>query len=129
MKNSGRLADEQIEQVIAGLLRIGIIAAAILVFAGGILYLIRYGTSTSDLRVFQGEPRRLRSISGIAANAWKLDSLGIIQLGFLVLVATPIARVIFSVVAFLLQRDLIYVLVTLIVLGVLLYSVAGGGFP
>jgi len=127
MKNSGRLADEQIEQAIAGLLRIGVIAAAILVFAGGILYLIRYGPSLSDLRVFQGEPRRLRSISDVAADAWALDSLGVIQLGFLVLVATPIARVIFSVIAFLLQRDFVYVVVTLIVLAVLLYSVGAGG--
>jgi len=51
---------------------------------------------------------------------------GLIQLGLLLLLATPVARVAFSVVAFLLQRDRLYVLVTLIVLGILLYSIAGG---
>ena len=51
-----------------------------------------------------------------------------IQLGLLVLIATPIARVAFSLVAFALQRDRIYVIVTLIVLAVLLYSLTGGHF-
>jgi uncharacterized membrane protein len=51
----------------------------------------------------------------------------VIQLGLLLLVATPVARVAFSILAFALQRDRTYVIITLIVLGVLLYSLAGGG--
>ena len=60
-------------------------------------------------------------------NACALNSLGIIQLGLLVLIATPIVRVILSVVAFVLERDLLYVVVTSIVLGVLLYSFLARG--
>ena len=48
-----------------------------------------------------------------------------IQLGLLALLGTPVARVAFSVVAFALQRDWLYVGVTLWVLAVLLWSVAG----
>ena len=44
----------------------------------------------------------------------------------MLLIATPIARVLFSVVAFALQRDRTYVVVTLIVLAVLLYSLIRG---
>jgi uncharacterized membrane protein len=51
----------------------------------------------------------------------------LIQLGLLILIATPIARVAFSVVAFLYQRDWMYVAVTLMVLGLLVYSLFGGG--
>jgi uncharacterized membrane protein len=55
-----------------------------------------------------------------------LHGRGLIQLGLLILIATPIARVAFSVVAFLYQRDWTYVVVTLIVLGLLVYSLLGG---
>ena len=44
----------------------------------------------------------------------------------MLLLATPVARVAFSVVAFALQRDRLYVAVTLVVLGILLYSIVGG---
>ena len=47
-------------------------------------------------------------------------------LGALVLLATPVARVAFSVLAFALQRDRLYVGVTLFVLSVLAYSLLGG---
>jgi uncharacterized membrane protein len=47
------------------------------------------------------------------------------QLGLLLLIATPIARVAFSAVAFAIEGDKMYVLFTLIVFGVLLYSLFG----
>jgi uncharacterized membrane protein len=56
------------------------------------------------------------------ASALRFSSRGVIQLGLLLLVATPVARVIFSVFAFARQRDFTYVVITLIVLGVLLFS-------
>jgi uncharacterized membrane protein len=49
-----------------------------------------------------------------------------IQLGLLLLIATPVARVAFSVVAFVLERDRMYVGITLLVLAVLLFSLLGG---
>ena len=107
------------------LLRGGVILAAIVVLAGGILYLIRYGTTSSDYRVFHGEPADLGSVSGILADAVELHSRGLMQLGLLVLVATPVARVAFSVFAFARQHDRIYLTVSLIVLAVLVYSLVG----
>ncbi len=52
---------------------------------------------------------------------------GLIQLGLLLLIATPIARVAFSVVGFAIERDRLYVAFTLIVLAILLYSLLGSG--
>ena len=48
-----------------------------------------------------------------------------IQLGLLLLIATPVARVAFSLVAFIRQRDRTYIVITTIVLGLLLYSLMG----
>jgi uncharacterized membrane protein len=56
------------------------------------------------------------------------DSLGIIQIGLLLLIATPVARVAFSVFAFVLQRGSTYVVVTLVVLTILIYSILRGDF-
>jgi uncharacterized membrane protein len=119
-------SDEQVEQVMGNLLRAGVLLAAALVLAGGVLYLIRYGAAPADHRVFRGEPADLRSPVGIVEDALELRSRGLIQLGVLLLIATPVARVLFSVVAFARQRDLTYVIVTLIVLAVLLFSLFSG---
>jgi len=115
-------ADWQIEQLLGTLLRTGVILAAVLVLAGGCLYLARHGTEKPHLREFHGEPADLCSVDGIVAAALVPRGRGIIQLGLLVLIATPVARVVFSVFAFARERDFTYVFLTLIVLGVLLYS-------
>lgn len=117
--------DQRLDLIMSRLLRTGVILSALLVFAGGILFLMRHSTPVTDYRHFQGEPAQFRTIPGIFHDALALHARGLIQLGLLLLVATPIARVAFSVVAFLYERDWMYVLVTLIVLGLLFYSLLG----
>ncbi|MBV9608750.1 MAG: DUF1634 domain-containing protein, partial [Acidobacteria bacterium] len=92
------------------------------VFAGGIAFLVRYGNGHPDYHSFRGEPSDLRSVEAIVRDTAALSSRGIIQFGLLLLILTPIARVVFSVVAFALEHDRMYVVITLIVLGVLMYS-------
>jgi uncharacterized membrane protein len=117
--------DKRVELIIGDLLRAGVVLAAAVAVAGAIIYLVRHGNGLPQYRVFQGEPTDLRSVSGIVADALSLRGRGVIQLGLLLLIATPVARVAFSVVAFALQRDRMYVVVTLIVLGVLILSLTG----
>jgi uncharacterized membrane protein len=119
--------DEQMDRIISTLLRSGVIVAALVVLVGGIFYLIHYGVTLPHYGVFRGEPARLRTVSGIVQEALSFRTRGIIQLGLLLLVATPVARVAFSILAFALQRDRTYVIVTLIVLIILIYSLTGRG--
>ncbi len=119
--------DEQMDRVISTLLRSGVTIAALIVLVGGIFYLIRYGATLPDYGVFRGEPVNLRTVSGIVREALSFHTRGIIQLGLLLLIATPVARVTFSVLAFAFQRDRTFVIVTLIVLIILLYSLTGRG--
>ena len=121
------LTDEQMNRIISVLLRSGVLISALVVLVGGIFYLIRYGAALPEYGVFRGEPADLRSLSGIVKDVLSFKRRGIIQFGLLLLIATPVARVAFSLLAFALQRDRTYVVVTLIVLTVLLYSLAGGG--
>ena len=119
--------DKTLETAIGHTLRIGVIAAAVLVLTGGVYYLIENAGTPADYHTFHPAAKHSLDLSAIVQNAVALNSLGIIQLGLLVLIATPIVRVIFSVVAFALERDLLYVAVTVIVLAVLLYSFLAKG--
>jgi uncharacterized membrane protein len=121
-----RPSDQDVEQVMGDLLRCGVILAALVVLAGGVVYLSRHATETPDLHVFHGEPGEFRSPSGVVEAALHGRGRGIIQLGLLLLIATPVARVIFSVIAFARQRDHTYILLTLFVLAVLVYSLCTG---
>jgi uncharacterized membrane protein len=116
--------DKRIDEWMGLLLRSGVILAASIVLIGGVVYLVRH-PYPMNYRVFQSEPENLRTVSGILREALAFHGQGLIQLGLLVLIATPIARVVFSVFAFLSQRDWTYVVFTLFVLGLLLYSLLG----
>jgi uncharacterized membrane protein len=126
MASFNKWTDQQLEELLGYVLRSGVMLAAVVVVLGGILYLGRYGTSAPNYHVFRGEPTDLRNVSGIIMNTLQFRSRGIIQLGLLLLIATPIARVVLSIIGFIRQRDASYVLVTLIVLFLLLYSLMGG---
>jgi uncharacterized membrane protein len=119
--------DQRMDQIMAVLLRSGVLLAASLVFIGGVVYLSRHDLPTINYRVFQGEPQELRTVSGILREAAKFHGRGLIQLGLLVLIATPVARVLFSVFAFVYEKDWTYVAITMIVLALLCYSLFGGG--
>ena len=118
-------ADQRMDQIMGLLLRTGVLLAAALVFVGGVLFVVRHPLPVTNYRVFQGEPEELRTVPGIIRNAFSWHGRGLIQLGLLVLIATPVARVLFSVFAFLYEKDWTYVTVTLLVLGLLLYSLLG----
>jgi len=119
--------DQQMDQIIGTILRAGVLLSALVVLLGGVLYLQQYGFKQPSYRLFHGEPAYLRRIPGIIRYALEFRAEGIIQLGLLLLIATPIVRVTFSIVAFAAQRDRAYVVVTLIVLALLLISLLGAG--
>ena len=110
-----------LEQSVSYLLRAGILVASAIVLVGGALYLIRHGAEPANYQVFRGASV-FSSPAGVVTDVLSGSSRGIMQLGLLLLIATPVARVAFSLLAFLLQRDLTYVIITLFVLATLTYS-------
>jgi uncharacterized membrane protein len=96
------MTERQMEEIIGQILRAGVLIAAAIVATGGIWYLASGGPA--------GDPRAVTTM-------W---------VGLLVLVATPVARVVVSLVAFAIQGDRAYVLITTIVLAVLAYSMIFG---
>jgi uncharacterized membrane protein len=119
--------DRRIEVVLGNLLRTGVLISAAVVLSGACIYLSRHAHETADYRVFRGEPSEFRTIPGVIQSVISGRGRGLIQLGLLLLIATPIARVAFSVVGFAIEQDRMYVAFTLIVLAILLYSLLGSG--
>jgi uncharacterized membrane protein len=123
-----RMDDRRLEAIIGRLLQVGVLAAAVTVLAGGVLYLFQNHSGRVDYRNFvplrsfaPGNPDLL-TFSGIVRSAIHFDSLGLIQFGLLLLVATPVARVALAAVGFALERDRLYTVVSLIVLLILTFS-------
>ena len=121
-----RWTDEQVDLLLGNLLRIGVIVATIVAVLGGVLLLAQRGLAPASGHVFSGEPPELRSVGGILRAAVALHPDAIVQLGLVLLIATPVARVAMSLVAFALQRDRVYIVVTTIVLALLIFSLTGG---
>jgi uncharacterized membrane protein len=117
--------DKQLDTAIANMLRLGVTLAAAVVFLGGILSLRNLTDAAPSYAHFQ--PDTLPTPSGLLHAVARLDPVAIIQLGLLLLIATPILRVIFCVVGFALQRDKLYVAVSSTVLLILLYSFLHAG--
>jgi uncharacterized membrane protein len=117
-------SDKAFEMLLGRLLRSGVILAAAVVFVGGVWYLAQSKSEVENYKIFRGEPAELTHAAQIVRQAGSSNPLGLIQLGLLLLIATPVARVVFSVAGFAIERDWMYVVITLLVLLTLLYSLA-----
>ncbi len=118
--------DERIERIIGRLLQIGVLTAAVVVLIGGSMLLAQYGSIPANFARFKGEDPVLKSVGSIVRAVMTGDSRAIVQVGLVLLIATPVARVALTMVAFALQRDRVYVVVTAIVLALLLYGLFWG---
>lgn len=118
--------DERVEKILGTLLQSGVIISGLVVLAGGILYMLRYGHDSVQYENFVAGRERLRGLKGVVNNALHGDARAIVECGLLLLIATPVVRVVFSIIGFALEKDRLYVVLTLIVFLVLLYSLFGG---
>lgn len=120
----GQWSDRRVERIVGTLLRWGVLLSAAVVAVGAIMFLVQHGGDRFDFKTFPEQvPARTATLGGIMQEAGAFHSRGIIQLGLLLLIATPVARVLFSVFAFALEKDRVYVGITLVVLAILLYSI------
>lgn len=117
--------DKDVAAIVGRLLRLGVITASTIATLGGIMFLIVHRSEVSDFTQFRGAPEYLRSLTGIGAGLLDFDPRAIIQAGVLILIATPILRVMLSVFAFALEKDYLYVVITLVVLAIISIGMLG----
>jgi uncharacterized membrane protein len=107
---------DPIERTVSRILGVGIVAAVVLMLAGLVL----------ALAGGEGLPDHVVSLAGLLPGLTEPDPAAYLSLGLLVLVATPFVRVAGSLVAFALEKDRRYVLVTAVVLAVMCLGVVLG---
>lgn len=117
-------ADKDIQLILGTLLRVGVIASISVVLLGGFIYLYSNYDGTINYGKFNPDKSGLSSVATIFHGLAHFDGSAIIQFGVLLLIFTPVARVIFSVFSFLIERDYLYVLIGLFVLCIILYSLS-----
>lgn len=111
--------------IVSKLLRTGVLTAAAVTLFGGILFFIQHPNTLFSYATFSSEPARLRNVSIIIGEAYLLKSRAVIQFGILILIATPVLRVIFSLIGFTFEKDWIFVFITGLVVTILLFSLFG----
>ncbi len=121
-----KMTDQYIERSVSVLLMAGVMIAGAVTLAGGAMFLIRHWGDHVDYRTFHSQPRIDRILPEIVKGAFNLRARSVIQLGMLLLIATPVARVAFSLYGFALERDRVFIGVTALVLAILLYSLISG---
>lgn len=103
--------------IIGWILQGGVLASAAVILFGILLLPFRPGGLTLQrLQTFPHSP------GAVWAGLIGLHPQAFITLGLLLLIATPVLRVAVSVVAFAIERDRLYVVITLLVLAILIAS-------
>lgn len=115
--------DEKMEWMMGMLLRLGVLLAATVVIAGGAMYLAEHPGTRVSYRRFAAHPISVRHPAELAGS----NAVAVLDVGILLLVAVPIARVGFALAAFALERDWLYTAVSVLILGVLVWGMLRGG--
>jgi uncharacterized membrane protein len=121
--------DKNIQTFIGQLLRWCVIVSLSVAFAGGLIYLSKYEENPlgDKYKHFTGQNNSTISIlhqtyQGLMTG----NGSAIILLGIILLIATPVLRVLCSLLGFALEKDKFYIIITLIVLGIISTSIMGG---
>ncbi|TWR27615.1 DUF1634 domain-containing protein [Mucilaginibacter pallidiroseus] len=118
--------DKDMQAVIGWVLRLGVLISMLVVFIGGIIYLYRHGHTTASYHQFKGVPDFVTGIPNIFSAIVNGRGRAIIQAGIILLIITPIVRVAFSIVGFIIERDWLYTGISVIVLLIILFSAISG---
>ena len=115
-------------KILGVVLRSGVVLSGIIITLGTALFITNHSLDdTSSYLTYN--PSVIPhgnfpvSLASIASGLLALDPLSIIALGFLALLATPIARVALSLFLFAAERDRKFVYLTAAVLAILLFSI------
>ena len=126
MAEQKNIADTDIQQIIGWILRLGVFISMLVVFIGGCFYIYRHSTETAHYSQFVGVPKFIDTPGGIWHGILTLRGRAIIQAGIILLIATPIVRILFSAIGFVLEKDWLYTGISLLVLAIIVTSALTG---
>jgi len=118
--------DKDMQAIIGWILRAGVLVSMSIVVFGGVLFVYRHGHSIPNYHTFKGVPYFIRGVDGIFNGVLNYKGQAIIQAGILLLILTPIIRVGFSAVGFIIEKDHVYTSISLLVLLIIIASMRSG---
>ncbi|AYN04198.1 DUF1634 domain-containing protein [Flavobacterium sp. 140616W15] len=122
-----KFGEKDFQSIIGNLLRYGVWISLSVAFIGGIIYLMNHGGDIEDYSVFKENDRNIfEVIKAIYNGVIQGNGESIIFFGVILLFLTPVLRVLLSLFSFLLEKDYLYVVITLIVIFIILVSVSLG---
>ena len=122
MSEIKHITDSNIEKMMGNLLRFGVLISGAIVTIGGVFYFSQHANELANYRKFISEPKRLTEFHLVLDGLLRGRGRSIIQMGIFFLIATPITRIAFSVVGYILEKDYLYVALALIVLIIILIN-------
>lgn len=126
MEQTKSITDKDFKGLIGNLLRTGVYISMFIVVLGGIIYLTEHAGEKIDYAVFDFNKVSLKTVEGIFAEVLTFKGAAVVQFGLLMLIFTPIARVLMAVISFLIEKDYLYVAIGLLVLAIIMASLSGG---
>ncbi len=121
-----KFKDVDIQILLGKVLRTGTTLSISIVLLGGMIFLFRHGNSIINYSKFTGIPDFVHYIKQLIPAAFNFKGQAIIQLGIILLIGTPILRVLFSAIGFALERDYLYVFISLLVFSIIIASMLTG---
>ena len=121
-----KFKDTDMQLLLGRVLRAGTVISISIVFFGGMIYLYRHGHTIANYKTFTGIPDFVQHFQGLVYGALHVKGQAIIQIGIILLIATPILRVICSAIGFVLEKDYMYVGISILVLFIIFMSMVGG---
>jgi uncharacterized membrane protein YfcA len=109
------------ELIISGVLRAGVLLSVAVILIGVCLYYLLRLLGRAPPATFPD------TLGEVGAGLKSAEPMAIVTTGLLILLATPVLRVAVSIVAFAIEKDRTYVIITAIVLAILLFSIFGIG--
>ncbi|MGS4346624.1 DUF1634 domain-containing protein [Myroides odoratus] len=122
-----KFTDKQLQSLIGNVLRYGVFSALAVTLLGGIILLVKDSQQVVSYATFIEKDQNLfvvfnNILEGV--KVWNGES--IIFLGILLLFLTPVLRLVLSLFSFMLEKDALYVVITLLVIAVIILSVSFG---
>lgn len=121
-----KFKDTDIQAIIGWVLRMGVLVSMAVVAVGGVIYLYRHGHEHIDYHEFKGVPDFVHTLPGILHGIITGRGRAIIQAGIILLIATPVIRIVFSAIGFAIEKDYLYVGITLLVLLIIVIGMLSG---
>lgn len=122
-----KFGEKDFQTIIGNLLRYGVWISLSVAFLGGIVYLMHHGNEIEDYSVFKENDRNIFEVIATVYNgAISGNGAYLIFVGIILLFLTPVFRVLLSLFSFIIEKDYLYVVITLIVILIIITSISFG---